>query len=188
MKARFLLPSLILLVATLACSVSSPVVPPTPTVVLPTPTIVLPTPTAAFTVAQGAGLALKVSSDWHWQGDSSRLVLTKGSDAANLNVSPDWRIQIVVLIPNSTPDASAVPADPPTPSELISAPAKVRVGNAQGVGLTLRVSENGRTFFRRTIIARTAAHTYSIELESPEALWGSFQGSFETLSAGFQFP
>ncbi len=75
-----------------------------------------------------------------------------------------------------------------TPGETISAPAKVKVGNAQGVGLTLRVSENGRTFFRRTIIARTAAHAYRIEIESPEALWGSFQDSFETLSADFQFP
>jgi hypothetical protein len=179
MKTRFLLPSLILFVATLACTVSAPVV--------------SPTSTNAFTVAQGAGLSVKVSSDWHWQGDSSRLVLTKGADATNSNVLPDWRIQIVVLIPNPTPDAAkilagAVPVDPATPGELISAPAKVRVGNAQGIALTLRVSENGRTFFRRTIIARTAAHAYRIELESPEALWGSFQGSFETLSAGFQFP
>jgi hypothetical protein len=182
MKKRFLFPGLILLVASLACTLSTAVTPPAPLTLTP-----------AFMVAQGAGLSFKISNDWQWQGDSSHLVLTKGADATNLNAPPDWRIQIVALIPNPTPDAAtllagAVPADPATPDELISAPTRVKVGNAQGVGLTVRVNENDRTFFRRTIIARTPAHAYRIELESPEALWGSFQDSFETLSAGFQFP
>ncbi len=84
--------------------------------------------------------------------------------------------------------ADAVYPDADAPGELVGWPERVRVGNAEGVAITVRVSESGKTFMRRSLMVRTAEHAYRIELESPEGRWGSFQAGFAALAAGFQLP
>jgi hypothetical protein len=173
---------LALLAAMLACTISS-------AGKLPVPTV---TPEQPAVVTRGAGVALKLPDKWTSQGDGSRLVLSLAPVDLQAQVPSGWRITIVLLDESALLDPDKVLADivypdADAPGELISAAEQVRVGNARGVAHTMLVTEHGQTFVRRTIVARTAAHTYRIEIESPEALWGSFQDSFETLSAGFQF-